>query len=105
MTNARDELIEATKTHDILCARISKDEWWGEVGEEYILTVGYSEEEKRAFFNALNFEYDAGYGSQNLYGNVWLKDGTWLERGEYDGSEWWEYKECPRIPKDCKGKG
>ena len=44
-------------------------------------------------------EYDDGYGSpqvaQNLIivGNNW-----WLERHEYDGSEWWEYKEIYKKP-------
>ena len=26
-----------------------------------------------------------------------FEDGTWLERGEYDGSEWWEYKQKPTL--------
>jgi hypothetical protein len=28
----------------------------------------------------------------------------WIERAEYDGSEWWEYKEIPKRP-SCKGNG
>jgi hypothetical protein len=43
----------------------------------------------------LDFEYDNGYGGQELFGYVVFKDNTWLERGEYDGSEWWEYQKCP----------
>lgn len=49
-----------------------------------------------------NIEYDSGYGGQEIatdliiVGNNW-----WLERGEYDGSEWWQYKELP-IKKDNK---
>ena len=39
--------------------------------------------------------YDAGFGSQELYGYVVFNDGSWLERYEYDGSERWEYKETP----------
>ncbi|MDW8691177.1 hypothetical protein Q7W12_01075 [Streptococcus suis] len=41
--------------------------------------------------------YDSGYGSANVatdlvvVGNNW-----WLERGEYDGAEWWDYKESPK---------
>jgi hypothetical protein len=46
----------------------------------------------------LDFEYNDGYGCQNLFGFVWFTDGTWAEREEYDGSEWWEYKRCPAIP-------
>jgi len=41
--------------------------------------------------NKLNVEYDDGYGSQELEGIVLFKDGTWLEREEYDGSEWWRF--------------
>jgi len=40
----------------------------------------------------LDREYDDGFGGQELDGTIVFKDGTWLERGEYDGSEWWEYK-------------
>jgi hypothetical protein len=28
----------------------------------------------------------------------------WIERAEYDGSEWWVYKEIPTRP-SCKGNG
>ena len=36
---------------------------------------------------------------------IWLmEEGTWIERGEYDGSEWWEYRECPSIPDELKIK-
>ena len=41
-------------------------------------------------------EYSSGFGLQELYGYVVFKDNTWLERGEYDGSEWWEYKYPPK---------
>jgi len=52
------------------------------------------------FFRSLDFTYDAGYGSQELDGTVWLLDGTWFTRGEYDGSEWWEYHVLPEIPSE-----
>ena len=51
-------------------------------------------------FAALSdFTYDAGYGGNKI--NMSLKivgDGWWLERGEYDGSEWWEFKTIPTKP-------
>jgi len=46
---------------------------------------------------AEGLEYDDGFGSAEIatdlviVGNTW-----WLERGEYDGSEWWTYKTMPR---------
>ena len=43
----------------------------------------------------LDFEYNNGYGGQELFGYIWYTDGTWSERGKYDGSEWWEYKKRP----------
>lgn len=45
----------------------------------------------------LNFWYDSGYGEQELFGMVLFFDGSWLERGEYDGAEWWEYKKTPTV--------
>ena len=42
-------------------------------------------------------DYNSGYGGNEVLqelvvvGDVW-----WLERHEYDGSEWWEYKERPK---------
>ena len=45
----------------------------------------------------LNFTYDDCYGGQELFGLIVFIDGSWLERGGYDGSEWWEYKKTPTI--------
>lgn len=42
-------------------------------------------------------DYDDGYGSQVWSGWVSFTDGTWIERHEYDGSEWWEYKKTPSL--------
>lgn len=41
--------------------------------------------------------YDNGYGSQEVLPSLRIafKDGTWLERREYDGSEWWEHMVPP----------
>lgn len=64
-----------------------------------ILHSDHTLEEFEQFKKDLNFEYDSGYGLQELSGTLWLKDGTWLTRGEYDGSEWWEYHYLPEMPK------
>lgn len=44
--------------------------------------------------------YDGGFGAQEVATDlvVVFNDGTWLERHEYDGSEWWEYKKTPQRP-------
>lgn len=46
----------------------------------------------------LDFEYDNGYGSQEVFGFIVFKDGTWFNRAEYDGSEWYDYIEKPSKP-------
>jgi hypothetical protein len=46
----------------------------------------------------LDFDYDEGFGGQEIFGFIWYADGTWSEREEYDGSEWWDHKVCPEIP-------
>ena len=41
-------------------------------------------------------EYDSGYGTANVRSNlVVVGDTWWLERSEYDGSEWWAFKRLP----------
>lgn len=42
--------------------------------------------------------YDSGYGIAEVKRDIRIMgDKWWLERAEYDGSEWWEYKEYPQI--------
>lgn len=43
----------------------------------------------------LNFDYYDVYGGQELFGYIWYEDGTWPDRGEYDGSEWWQHQTRP----------
>lgn len=62
------------------------------------LFPGYTIEDLESFLSAMEFEYDSGYGGQNLYGIIWMQDGTWLTRGEYDGSEWWDWHRLPKLP-------
>ena len=46
---------------------------------------------------AKDIDYYSGYGSQEINPEliVVLKNGSWFERAEYDGSEWFEFKEAP----------
>lgn len=83
----------------IKCANIEYDPYNEDDAKVLItLRVGYTAEEYEAFLEKLNFYYDSGYGTQELEGTVWLKDGTWLSRREYDGSEWWHHNRRPSIP-------
>lgn len=43
--------------------------------------------------------YDAGYGGAEINESLLVVgDDWWLERHEYDGSEWWEFKSLPMMP-------
>lgn len=45
--------------------------------------------------------YDAGFGGQEIETSLLVVGSDWwLERHEYDGSEWWEFKVLPTKP-DC----
>ena len=99
MRNAREEFQDILKDckkdkNDVKCAYIN-------CRKKIILKVDFTDEEYENFLNELDFKYDAGYGEQELYGKVWFKDNSWLERYEYDGSEGWDYKSYPNIPKEC----
>ena len=61
------------------------------------LPEGFTMDQYAEFTQALNFEYNDGYGGQELFGTIWFNDGTWATRGEYDGHEWWEYHCYPPI--------
>lgn len=84
---------ELLPMHDILlCASISHRD------NDYCLTTGYTEYDLEDFLKTIDFEYDNGYGGQEIFGMIWYKDGTWSNRAEYDGSEWWSHNKCPDVP-------
>jgi len=39
------------------------------------------------------FKYDSGFGGQEIAADliIYFNDKSYIVRGEYDGSEWWEY--------------
>lgn len=100
--NAKLEFLEEIGDKTLKCAAISHGGGYSFSGvdksKKINLRCGYSFEEFKTFLKELNFNYDSGYGGQELYGTIWYIDGTWSSRGEYDGSEWWEYNSCPEIP-------
>lgn len=52
---------------------------------------------------AKDIEYSNGYGSEEIDISLIISgDGWWLERREYDGSEWWTYCTVPEQPKILK---
>lgn len=51
------------------------------------------------FAELANVTYDSGYGGHKVpLGLKIVGDDWWLERHEYDGSEWWEFKTLPVRP-------
>lgn len=68
-----------------------------EHNESDVMFVGSDDGEYRMtwekFKQRANFLYDNGYGAQEIACDliVYFKDGTYLDRYEYDGSESWVY--------------
>ena len=62
--------------------------------------------EKDYYVNVKDFSLmSAKYEYSNSFGCVWVPfslkiagEDWWLERNEYDGSEWWEFKQKPLKP-------
>lgn len=53
------------------------------------------------FFKKANFEYDAGYGAQEVAADIIIVgDEFIMTREEYDGSEWWKYTKPIEMPKE-----
>lgn len=62
-----------------------------------VQTRGYSFPWEQ-FAVCAQLHYDSGYGTQEIVADLRVVgDGWWLERAEYDGSEWWEFKKQPAL--------
>lgn len=88
LTNLLQETIQALANE----SKTPEDvDWVGSKNGQHIL----SWDQFAAF--ATNFNYDDGYGSHEIPLELVVvgKADWWLERHEYDGSEWWEYKQKP----------
>ena len=93
--NAKDEFIRVVKDHSVIAANV----WFHTFNEEvaFKLKPLYSLDEYNNFLNFLDREYDSGYGGQQLFGVIYCEDGVWMQRGEYDGSEWWDIFKYPDL--------
>ena len=81
MLNAKDELIRIIGTPvKLKCASLTygQDPRWYPDGDHrtIILPVNYTDEEILSFIERMDFDY--GSSHYDLYGTVWLKDGSWL---------------------------
>ena len=53
-----------------------------------------------------SIEYDDGFGGSEIPDELIVVGvDWWLERHEYDGSEWWEFKQIPIKPVDIRSAG
>ena len=67
---------------------------WDDVN--FIRTTDVQVKDIEKFKKSMDFEYDDSFGSPEIPEDlVVVGDNWWLERHEYDGKEWWEYKELP----------
>lgn len=86
--NFYDELVKALSEH----GKTLDDVIWIGTRKNQFVTSKFLQWAK-------SFYYDNGYGmpcipmSWCIVGDNW-----WLERYEYDGSEWWEFKQFPKRP-------
>jgi len=97
--NAKSELLSILENKaKILCALIYNANDWYNSRTAIALKVGYSNEQYQNFLEQMNFEYNIGYSGKQLFGTIWLEDGTLLTREESEGLEWWEHHKIPKIP-------
>jgi len=83
MINFKEETLEAIEESN---HKIEDVMFVGSYDGKYRINI-------KKFLEKSDFEYDAGYGSSQIATDliVYFYDGSYLSRGEYDGSEWWEY--------------
>lgn len=103
--NAKQEFLGMVKDCKVICAMLYEANYYYLHGDgtpyipwQHSLKKGYSEEDYQAFLKSIDFDYYNGYGGQNVDGTIWCEDGIWFDRGEYDGSEWWQGHQYPDIP-------
>lgn len=104
MINLLEETIKVLKVN----GKTEEDVLW--VGRDYIEFSAPSSRERatykstwKDFCAKADFEYDCYYGVNEIPIDLIVvgKD-FWLERHEYDGAEWWEFKTMPIEPEETK---
>lgn len=87
MTNLLEETLEKIADNNKTVEDVS---WVGTDDGEYAILW-------EEFRQIADVRYDKGFGGNEIPLDLVIvfKDGTWLERAEYDGAGWWEYKTLP----------
>ncbi len=97
MINAKEEFLETISDYKVIAANISFGDSWTDEEERFKLKPLYTKEDYDNFLEFLNREYDNGYGGQKLFGVIFCENGVWIERKEYDGSEWYVVNKYPSL--------
>ena len=98
--NAKKEFLEEIENKELICAKIGKETDYDKYDWK-ILKNNFSGEEFNQFCDSINFEYDEGFGGQELFGTILFKD-SYSDRHEYDGSENWVNHKMPTIEEIIK---
>lgn len=96
MTNLYDETVTILESYDKTIADI-----------EYIGSSETKINTHKALELMKKTNYYSGYGGQEIAKNLMIKgNGFIMTRGEYDGSEWWDYMQTdpslPQVERDVK---
>ncbi len=101
--NAKDEFLSAIKNYEVIGAQITFGGYYNSyidsLNKKFVLPLLYTDEEYKSFLKFLDRKYDNGYGSQELFGIIVCKNGIWMDRHEYNGSENWEVNHYPDLGK------
>ena len=94
--NLYDETVEILSSHDKTIADI-----------EYIGSTRTKINTNKALKFMKKTNYDSGFGCQEIACNLMIKgNGFIMIRGEYYGSEWWDYMQTdpslPQVERDVK---
>ena len=90
--NLKQETLQILERHGL---SVDDIEWIGT--REY--TIPFDRE-----LSVLDVDYDNGFGGQEISEElIVVGKYFWLERHEYDGSEWWEFKAMPIKPNEVRG--
>ena len=98
-------IVEPLVEYEVLCAWVCFGEgsFDPNMDNAIYLRKGHTSQEYEEFLAKIDREYDDGYGGQELYGVIWLTNGDWFQRHEYDGSEYWDHMTRPEILEGCEG--
>ena len=94
--NLYDETVKILSSHDKTISDI-----------EYIGSTRTKINTNKALELMKKTNYDSGFGGQEIACNLMIKgNGFIMIRGEYDGSEWWDYMQTdpslPQVERDVK---